>query len=94
MPISTLPDDYYDYEEAQHALIGRRWNRVFRLGAKVRVRVTEADPLTGSTVFALVDASQGAEPEGLPPLDGTGRRGRPRESRRGPPPGARRRTRR
>jgi len=94
VPISTLPDDYYDYDEAQHALIGRRWNRVFRLGAKVRVRVTEADPLTGSTVFALIDAGQGAEPEGLPPLDGTGRRGRPGESRRGAGPGARRRTRR
>jgi len=94
VPISTLPDDYYDYDEAQHALIGRRWNRVFRLGARVRVRVTEADPLTGSTVFALIDAGQGAEPEGLPPLDGTRRRGRPGESRRGAAPGARRRTRR
>ena len=74
VPISTLPDDYYDHDEAAHALIGRRWNRVFRLGARVRVRVTEADPLTGSTVFALVDAGHGADVEGLPPLPGSARR--------------------
>lgn len=78
VPISTLPDDYYDHDEAAHALVGRRWNRVFRLGARVRVRVTEADPLTGSTVFALVDAGHGADVEGLPPLPGPGRRGPPR----------------
>ncbi|MDR6287722.1 ribonuclease R [Inquilinus ginsengisoli] len=68
VPVSTLPDDFYDYDEAAQALIGRRWNRVFRLGAKVRIRVTEADPLTGSTVFALVDAGHGADLEGMAPL--------------------------
>jgi ribonuclease R len=78
VPISTLPDDYYDHDEAAHALVGRRWNRVFRLGARVRARVTEADPLTGSTVFALVDAGHGADVEGLPPLPGPDRRGPPR----------------
>ena len=76
VPISTLPDDYYDHDEAAHALVGRRWNRVFRLGAKVSIRVTEADPLTGSTVFALVDAVHGAELDGMAPPPDQRRRSR------------------
>jgi ribonuclease R len=55
VPASTLPDDRYDHVEHQHALVGQRWGRVYRLGAPVRVTLKEADPLTGSTLFALLD---------------------------------------
>lgn len=41
--ISTLPDDYYYYEEATHSLTGRRTNRRYRLGDKVRVKVVRVD---------------------------------------------------
>ncbi len=41
--VSTLGDDYYYYEEATHSLIGRRTNRRFRLGDKVRVVVVRVD---------------------------------------------------
>jgi len=41
--ISTLPDDYYYYEEAVHSLIGRRSGRTFRLGDRVRVQVVHVD---------------------------------------------------
>ncbi len=61
VPISTLPDDFYVHDERDHALIGRRWGRVYRLGAAVRVRLVEADPLTGSTLLALLDDEQGAD---------------------------------
>ena len=60
VPISTLPDDYYEHQARDHALVGQRWGRVFSLGASVRVQLTEADPITGSTIFALLDADQGA----------------------------------
>ncbi len=55
VPASTLPDDRYEHVEHQHALIGERWGRVYRLGAPVKVALKEADPLTGSTLFALLD---------------------------------------
>jgi ribonuclease R len=41
--ISTLTSDYYHYEEATHSLIGRRTNRRYRLGDKVRVTVVRVD---------------------------------------------------
>src|SRR5262249_2357514 len=41
--ISTLESDYYYYEEATHSLIGRRTNRRYRLGDKVRVTVVRVD---------------------------------------------------
>jgi ribonuclease R len=53
IPASTLPDDRYDHDERKHTLTGRRWGRVWRLGAAVSVRVHDADPLTGSNLFVL-----------------------------------------
>jgi ribonuclease R len=41
--ISTLGDDYYDYEEASHSLTGRRTGRRFRLGDRVRVSIVRVD---------------------------------------------------
>lgn len=54
IPIRSLPHDFYVHEERQHALIGRRHGRIYRLGAAVRVQIAEADGLTGSSIFALV----------------------------------------
>jgi ribonuclease R len=41
--ISTLVDDYYSYEEVSHSLTGRRTERRYRLGDKVRVKVVRVD---------------------------------------------------
>ncbi len=41
--VSTLTDDYYYYEEETHSLTGRRTNRRYRLGDKVRVTVVRVD---------------------------------------------------
>ncbi len=58
IPMRSLPDDYYIHDERQHALVGRRHKRIYRLGAKLQVRLKEADGLTGSSVFELAnDAS-------------------------------------
>ena len=53
IPASTLPDDQYEHDERTHALVGQRTGRTYRLGAAVKVVLIEADPLTGSTLFAL-----------------------------------------
>jgi len=54
VPIRTLPNDFYIHDEHQHALIGRKSGRVYRMGAMVTVRLEEADGLTGSTILSLV----------------------------------------
>jgi ribonuclease R len=41
--ISTLPDDYYRFDQASHSLIGQRTKRRFRLGDKVKVKVVRVD---------------------------------------------------
>jgi ribonuclease R len=41
--VSTLTDDYYYYDEDAHSLSGRRTNRRYRLGDKVRVSVVRVD---------------------------------------------------
>ena len=41
--ISTLPDDYYFFDELSHSLVGQRTKRTFRLGDKVEVTVVRVD---------------------------------------------------
>jgi ribonuclease R len=41
--VSTLMDDYYDFEEVAHSLLGRRTGQRYRLGDKVRVQVVHVD---------------------------------------------------
>ncbi len=60
VPMSLLPDDYYDHDEPGHRLIGRRWGRSFDLGAAVTVRLKEAVPITGGLILELVEESAAA----------------------------------
>ena len=41
--VSTLPDDYYYFEEDTHSLLGQRTRRSYQLGDKVRVEVVRVD---------------------------------------------------
>jgi ribonuclease R len=41
--VSTLTDDYYYYDEETHSLTGRRSQRRYRLGDRIRVRVVRVD---------------------------------------------------
>jgi ribonuclease R len=54
IPIRSLPNDFYVHDEKNHALIGERSGRVYRMGARLTVSLVEADPLTGSTILAVV----------------------------------------
>ena len=66
VPIRALPGrDYYVHDETAHALIGRETRTIFRLGANVRVRITEVEPLTGSILLSLEGHEHGADIEGL-----------------------------
>jgi ribonuclease R len=65
VPMRSLPHDFYIHDERAHALIGRRFGRIFRLGAPVTVRLMEADGLTGSTLLNLVGHDHGADIPGI-----------------------------
>ncbi|MCL2303961.1 MAG: ribonuclease R [Planctomycetaceae bacterium] len=43
IPIETLPDDHYRFDRQARSIIGRRKNRGFRLGDRLRVEVVAAD---------------------------------------------------
>ena len=53
IPMRSLGDDYYVHDEAHHRLVGRRTGRTFTLGDPLVARLAEANPVTGSLLFAL-----------------------------------------
>ncbi|MEK8132581.1 ribonuclease R [Paenibacillus filicis] len=53
--LSDMSDDYYHYHEAQHALIGERTSKIYRLGDEVRVRVSRVNMDEKTVDFGLVD---------------------------------------
>lgn len=52
--ISSLVDDFYQFDEAGHALEGKRTRRRFRLGDRVRVEVARVDVQKRMLDFRLV----------------------------------------
>lgn len=64
VPMRQLPRDYYIHDEKRHALVGKETGRVYRLSDPVLVRLLEADPMRGSTVFEM---AEGTGYEGAPP---------------------------
>jgi ribonuclease R len=61
VPISSLPNDYYDHDEHRHCLVGRRWGRAYRLGEIVAVRLVEARPITGGLTLQLIEDEAAAD---------------------------------
>jgi ribonuclease R len=62
IPVSTLPNDFYEHDEARHALVGRRFGQAFRLGDRVQVRLVAAQPLTGGITFDLIEGGSQDQP--------------------------------
>ena len=54
IPISSLGDDYYHFDEAAHALVGDRSGKGYRLGDAVDVRLVEAAPMAGAMRFEML----------------------------------------
>ena len=54
IPISTLGDDYYIFDEASHALFGQRSGTGYRLADQVEVRLVEIAPLAGAMRFEML----------------------------------------
>ncbi len=50
-----LADDYYDFDEKNHCLVGRRYNHRYRLGDNVDIKVARADLEKKQLDFVLLD---------------------------------------
>jgi ribonuclease R len=84
VPIGSLPSDYYDHDERNHCLVGRRWGRRYSLGESVAVRLVEATPVTGGLVLNLVEEDrETAEPAPRPRSPAGRPSGRPHRPPRG-----------
>jgi ribonuclease R len=54
IPISTLGQEYFRYDEAHHAVVGSRSGEAHRLGDRVEVKLIEAAPVAGALRFELL----------------------------------------
>ncbi|WP_405030779.1 ribonuclease R [Pleomorphomonas sp. JP5] len=64
IPISTLGDDYFAFDEARHSLIGSRTGETYRLGDTVEVRLIEAAPFAGALRFEMISEGSAGRPLG------------------------------
>ena len=55
VPMRDLADDFYDFDEKNYCLIGRKYNNRYRLGDKVKVQVARADLQRKQLDFVIVD---------------------------------------
>ncbi|NEW09517.1 ribonuclease R [Paenibacillus sp. SYP-B3998] len=53
--LSDLTDDYYHYHEMQHALIGERTSKIYRIGDSAKVRVARVNLDERTIDFEMVD---------------------------------------
>ena len=62
VPARTIGDDYFQYDEARHAMIGRRSGEIYRLGDHVTVKLVEAVPVAGALRFELLSEGRRDRP--------------------------------
>jgi ribonuclease R len=84
VPVSTLGDERFGYDEKAQVLEGEQSGTIYAIGQILRLRLAEANPLTGALKFELEEGGTGrVEPRGKPmPLKKrgnhlVGKRGRP-----------------
>jgi ribonuclease R len=54
VPVTSLQDDFWFYDEATQTLSGRRTRLTWRLAQEVEVLLAEANPVTGGLVFRIL----------------------------------------
>ncbi len=80
IPVSSLNDDYYRFDEAKHELRGERTGRVLKLGDRVRITVAKVDAERRHLDFQLLEGPLEVTPP--PPAQRRRRRRRSRGGRR------------
>ena len=70
VPISTLGGEFFRHDEAAQALIGTDTGTTYASGDRLRLKLAEANALTGALKFVPVDVDGNAiEPRGTRPDD-------------------------
>jgi len=80
VPVSTIGDEYFRYDEKAQQLVGEESGTTYRQGQKLKLRIAEADPVSGSLRFELPEQQAGEArptPERKDRLRTSGQRGRP-----------------
>ncbi len=86
VPVSTLGDDYYRYDEAAQALVGDRSGTRYATGDRLKLKLAEANPLTGALKFEPLDSEgKPIEPRGGKPPQRPQRKGKYIQGKRGRP---------
>ncbi|MFZ9396127.1 MAG: S1 RNA-binding domain-containing protein, partial [Erythrobacter sp.] len=68
VPVSTLGRERFRFEEAAQALVGEDSGTRYAMGDRLRLKLAEANPLTGALKFVPVDSDGMAiEPRGARP---------------------------
>jgi len=90
VPVSTLGTEYFRYDEASQSLVGEESEETFASGRRLKLRLVEANPVSGGLRFELPDVSYAPARPRL--RDGGGdARQRRTQGRRGRPPNIRHR---
>ena len=58
VPLSTIEDDFYIFNEQRSQLVGRRTRRVIRLGDKLEVQVAKVDTFKKQVDFRLAEVTR------------------------------------
>ncbi|MDO9413090.1 MAG: ribonuclease R [Pseudolabrys sp.] len=62
VPARTIGDEYFGFDEANHAMVGQRSGETYRLGDSVTVKLVEAAPIAGALRFELLSPGSGKRP--------------------------------
>ena len=62
VPVSTIGDEYFRYDEKTQQLVGEESGTTYRLGQKLRLRIAESNPVSGSLRFELPDRPGSGRP--------------------------------
>jgi ribonuclease R len=85
VPVSTLGQDYFHYDEASQCLFGEKTRMEYRPGMRLKLRLAEANPVSGALRFELPEGGSAprqprrdgmGQPSGKPGYK-AGKRGRP-----------------
>lgn len=88
VPVSTLGNDYYRFDEKAHSLVGERTGDSYTVGDRLELKLAEANPITGALKFEVPGQEgkiekRGNRPppkktrDGGKPKHAQGKRGRP-----------------
>ena len=79
----NLGNEYFRYDEKAQALVGEETGETYRLGQRLKLRIVEANPVSGGLRFELPEGSYGGPAR--PRLDRTRRGGPKAAGKRGRP---------